>query len=43
MKLKLRLLYKLFLIILLFGYGLIIAGGVFPVLNLCVFCKQSQT
>ena len=34
MKLKLRLLYKLALIILLFSYGLIIAGGVFPVLNL---------
>jgi len=34
MKLKLRLLYKLTLIILLFVYGLIIAGGVFPVINL---------
>ena len=34
MKLKLRLLYKLALIILLFCYGLIIAGGVFPVINL---------
>jgi lyso-ornithine lipid O-acyltransferase len=34
MKSKLRLLYKLVLIILLFGYGLIIAGGVFPALNL---------
>ena len=34
MKLKLRLLYKLALIILLFSYGLIIAGGVFPVINL---------
>ena len=34
MKSKLRLLYKPILIILLFGYGLIIAGGVFPALNL---------
>jgi 1-acyl-sn-glycerol-3-phosphate acyltransferase len=34
MKSKLRPLYKLFLIILLFGYGLIIAGGIFPALNL---------
>jgi 1-acyl-sn-glycerol-3-phosphate acyltransferase len=34
MKLKLRLLYKLSLIILLFCYGLIIAGAVFPALNL---------
>ena len=34
MKLKLRLLYKLSLIILLFGYGLIIAGGMFPAFNL---------
>ena len=34
MKSKLRLLYKLSLIILLFGYGLIIAGGIFPTLNL---------
>ncbi len=33
MKLKLRLLYKLSLIILLFSYGLIIAGGVFPALH----------
>ncbi|MGR8997690.1 MAG: lysophospholipid acyltransferase family protein [Gammaproteobacteria bacterium] len=34
MKSKLLLLYKLSLIIMLFAYGLIIAGGVFPVLNL---------
>lgn len=34
MKSKLRQLYKLILIILLFGYGLIIAGGIFPILNL---------
>jgi 1-acyl-sn-glycerol-3-phosphate acyltransferase len=34
MKSKLQLLYKLSLIIMLFAYGLIIAGGVFPVLNL---------
>ncbi len=34
MKPKLRLLYKLSFIILLFNYGLIIAGGVFPALNL---------
>ncbi|WP_262965717.1 lysophospholipid acyltransferase family protein [Methylobacter psychrophilus] len=34
MKLKLRLLYKLFLIVLLFSYGLIIAGGLFPLLKL---------
>jgi len=40
MKLKLRLLYKLALIILLFSYGLIIAGGVFPLLK--VFCPASK-
>ena len=34
MKSKLRQLYKLILIILLFGYGLIIAGSIFPILNL---------
>jgi 1-acyl-sn-glycerol-3-phosphate acyltransferase len=34
MKSKLQLLNKLSLIIMLFSYGLIIAGGVFPVLNL---------
>jgi 1-acyl-sn-glycerol-3-phosphate acyltransferase len=34
MKLKLRLIYKLFLILLLFSYGLIIAGGLFPLLKL---------
>jgi lyso-ornithine lipid O-acyltransferase len=34
MKLKMRLVYKLSFIILLFGYGLIIAAGVFPALNL---------
>ena len=40
MKSKLQLLYKLSLIILLFGYGLIIAGGVFPSLNL--LCSASK-
>ena len=34
MKSKLRLLNKLSLIVLLFSYGLVIAGGVFPLLNL---------
>lgn len=34
MKLKRRLVYKLSFIILLFSYGLIIAGGVFPIINL---------
>jgi lyso-ornithine lipid O-acyltransferase len=34
MKSKLRLLYKLSLIILLFVYGLMIAGGIFPAINL---------
>lgn len=40
MKLKRRLLYKLSLIILLFCYGLIIAGGVFPILKL--LCPASK-
>jgi 1-acyl-sn-glycerol-3-phosphate acyltransferase len=40
MKSKLRLLYKLSCIILLFCYGLIIAGGVFPALNL--LCKANK-
>ena len=40
MKLKLRLLYKLALIILLFSYGLILAGGVFPLLKL--LCPSSK-
>jgi lyso-ornithine lipid O-acyltransferase len=43
MKSKLRLLYKLSLIILLFGYGLIIAGGVFPVLNLLCSANQAKS
>ncbi len=34
MRLKLQLFYKLFLIILLFSYGLIIAAGIFPAVNL---------
>ena len=40
MSLKLRLLYKLALIILLFSYGLILAGGVFPLLKL--LCPSSK-
>jgi lyso-ornithine lipid O-acyltransferase len=40
MKSKLRLLNKLTLIILLFSYGLVIAGVVFPVLNL--FCRANN-
>ena len=43
MKLKLRLLYKLSLIILLFGYGLIIAGGVFPVFNLLCSANNAKS
>ena len=43
MKLKLRLLYKLSLIILLFGYGLIIAAGVFPVLNLLWSANKAKS
>ena len=39
---KLRLLYKLSLIILLFIYGLMIAGGVFPVLNLLCSANQAK-
>ncbi len=42
MKLKLRLLYKLSFIILLFIYGLMIAGGVFPVLNLLCSANQAK-
>ena len=40
MKSKLRLAYKLFYLILLFCYGLMIAGAIFPVLNL-VFSLNS--
>jgi lyso-ornithine lipid O-acyltransferase len=43
MKLKLRLLYKLSLIILLFGYGLIIAGVLFPVINLLCSANKAKT
>src|SRR5450759_1765419 len=43
MKLKLRLLYKLSLIILLFGYGLIIAGFVFPVLDVSCTAKIAKS
>jgi len=43
MKSKLRLLYKLFLIILLFGYGLIIAGGIFPAMNLLFSAKNAKS
>ncbi|MDD1642527.1 MAG: 1-acyl-sn-glycerol-3-phosphate acyltransferase, partial [Methylococcaceae bacterium] len=42
MKSKLRLLYKLVLIILLFGYGLIIAGAVFPALNLLCLANNAK-
>src|SRR5665811_750959 len=40
MKSKLRLLYKLSLIILLFNYGLIIAGAIFPLLN--ILCPANK-
>ena len=43
MKLKLRLLYKLSFIILLFGYGLIIAGCLFPALNLLCPANKAKT
>jgi len=43
MKSKLRLLYKLFLIILLFSYGLIIVGVFFPVLNLLCSANQAKS
>ena len=43
MKSKLRLFYKLSLIVLLFGYGLIIAGGVFPVLNLLYSANKAKS
>jgi lyso-ornithine lipid O-acyltransferase len=42
MKSKLRLLYKLSLIILLFVYGLIIAGGIFPVLTLLCSANKAK-
>ena len=41
MKLKLLLLKKLVFIILLFSYGLIIAAGIFPILNL--FCSEKNS
>ncbi len=41
MKLKLRLLKKLTLIILLFGYGLIITAAIYPLLNL--FCSVNYS
>jgi len=43
MKLKTRPLYKLALIILLFSHGLIIAGGVFPVLNLLCSANNAKS
>jgi len=43
MKSKLRLLYKLFLIILLFSHGLVIAGVVFPVLHLLYPAKIAKS
>ena len=43
MKSKLRLLYKLSLIILLFSYGLIIAGAIFPALNLLCSANQAKS
>ena len=43
MELKLRLFYKLILIILLFSYGLIIAGGIFPVLNLLCVANKAKS
>ena len=43
MKLKLRLIYKLFLILLLFSYGLIIAGGLFPLLNLLFSINDAKS
>jgi 1-acyl-sn-glycerol-3-phosphate acyltransferase len=43
MKSKLQLLNKLSLIVLLFGYGLIIAGGVFPVLNLLYSANKAKS
>jgi lyso-ornithine lipid O-acyltransferase len=42
MKSKLRLLYKLSLIILLFVYGLFIAGGIFPVLTLLSSANKAK-
>jgi 1-acyl-sn-glycerol-3-phosphate acyltransferase len=42
MKLKLRLLYKLFLIVLLFSYGLIIAGVIFPALDVSCTAKIAK-
>jgi 1-acyl-sn-glycerol-3-phosphate acyltransferase len=42
MKLKRRLVYKLFFIILLFSYGLIIAGGVFPIINLLCSVNKAK-
>jgi 1-acyl-sn-glycerol-3-phosphate acyltransferase len=43
MKLKLRLLNKLALIILLFSYGLVLAGGVFPLLNLLCTANYAKS
>ena len=43
MKSKLQLLYKLSLIVLLFGYGLLIAGGVFPVFNLLYSANKAKS
>ncbi|NOT10472.1 MAG: 1-acyl-sn-glycerol-3-phosphate acyltransferase [Methylococcaceae bacterium] len=43
MKLKLRLLYKLFRIILLFINGLIIAGGIFPVIDVLWSANDAKT
>jgi lyso-ornithine lipid O-acyltransferase len=43
MKLKLRLLYKLTLIILLFSYGLIIAGVIFPALDVSCTAKIAKS
>lgn len=43
MKSKLQQLSKLFLIILLFSYGLIIAGAVFPALNLIYSANRAKT
>ena len=42
MKLKRRLVYKLSFIILLFSYGLIIAGGVFPIINLLCSVNKAK-
>jgi 1-acyl-sn-glycerol-3-phosphate acyltransferase len=43
MKSKLRLLYKLALIILLFSYGLIIAGCAFPIINLLCSANRGRS